>query len=141
MNREPRYISHMPDETEYTEQGFWEKLNTTAKKAGSDVVEKALQLYYAADAPTTPTWAKGVIFGALAYLIAPLDGIPDPIPFAGFSDDLGVLIVAISTVAFHITPEVNHPRINDVGLSLPHLPVLAPPMGGDTWYEARLEGS
>ena len=68
---------------EYTEKGFWEKLDNHAKKAGSEVVEKALQLYYAADSPTTPTRAKTMIYGALVYLIAPLDLIPDFIPVGG----------------------------------------------------------
>ena len=33
----------------YSEAGFWQKLNTFARKAGHDLVEKSLQLYYAAE--------------------------------------------------------------------------------------------
>ena len=90
----------------YSEAGFWQKLNTFARKAGHDLVEKSLQLYYAAESPDTPTGARGVVFGALAYFVAPLDAIPDVTPGIGFADDLCVLIGAVSAVAAHITPEV-----------------------------------
>ena len=43
--------------------------------------------------------------GALAYFISPIDAIPDPIPVIGFTDDLGVLIGAVATIAMHITPK------------------------------------
>ena len=87
----------------YSETSFWEKLNTFAFQAGSSLVEKSLQLYYAAESPDTPTWAKGVVMGALAYFVSPIDAIPDPIPVIGFTDDLGVLISAVATIAAHIT--------------------------------------
>ena len=90
----------------YSEASFWQKLNTFARKAGREVVDKSLQLYYAAESPDTPTWARGVIFGALAYFVAPIDAIPDVTPGIGFADDLCVLIGAVSAVAAHITPEV-----------------------------------
>ena len=90
----------------YSEAGFWQKLNTFARKAGHDLVEKSLQLYYAAESPDTPTWARGVVFGALAYFVVPIDAIPDVTPGIGFADDLCVLIGAVSAVAAHITPEV-----------------------------------
>ena len=90
----------------YSDAGFWQKLNTFARKAGHDLVEKSLQLYYAAESPDTPTWARGVVFGALAYFVAPIDAIPDVTPGIGFADDLCVLIGAVSAVAAHITPEV-----------------------------------
>ena len=90
----------------YSEAGFWQKINTFARKAGCELVEKALQLYYAAESPDTPTWARGVVFGALAYFVAPIDAIPDVTPGIGFADDLCVLIGAVSAVAAHITPEI-----------------------------------
>ncbi len=63
-------------------------------------------MFYAAQRPETPKWAKGVIYGALAYFISPLDGVPDALP-GGFVDDLSVLAGAIAMVALHITPEVS----------------------------------
>lgn len=93
-------------EKDYSEHGFWDKLKHFARKAGSEVVEKALWLYYAAQQPATPAWAKTVIFGALAYFILPIDAIPDLLPVVGYTDDLGVLATAIVTVSMYITDDV-----------------------------------
>jgi uncharacterized membrane protein YkvA (DUF1232 family) len=90
----------------YSDAGFWRKLSRFAKTAGAEVVERALQLYYAAQHPHTPAWAKTVIYGALGYFITPLDAIPDLVPAAGYTDDLGALMMALITVMMYITPEV-----------------------------------
>ena len=90
----------------YSDKRFWAKLGRYAKVAGREVVERALQLYYAAQAPETPKWAQGVICSALAYFIVPLDVVPDFVPAVGYSDDLGVLAMALVSIAMYITPEV-----------------------------------
>ena len=89
-------------EKEYSEDSFWEKVKNFAKNAGETVIEKALTLYYVAQDNDTPTWAKTTVYAALGYFISPIDAIPDVVPVAGFSDDLGVLAIAIATVAAHI---------------------------------------
>lgn len=33
-------------EKDFSDEGFWEKVKRYAKKAGSEVIEKALMLYY-----------------------------------------------------------------------------------------------
>ena len=63
-------------------------------------------LYYAAQREDTPAWAKAVIYGALGYFILPLDAIPDVMPGIGYTDDLGVLGAAITTVASYIDDSV-----------------------------------
>lgn len=93
-------------EQSYSDQGFWDKVLAFAKTAGREVIEKALWLYYAAQSPDTPAWARTVIYGALGYFIFPIDAIPDPTPVAGYADDLGVLVAAVSTVAAYINDEV-----------------------------------
>lgn len=65
----------------------------------------ALTLYYAMRDKETPKWARGVILGALAYFVLPIDGIPDMVPGVGFADDLGVLTAALAMVVAHITDE------------------------------------
>jgi len=90
----------------YSEENFWRKLSNYAKSAGIEVVEKALQLYYVARKPETPQWAKAAAYGALGYFIAPIDAIPDLTPFIGYSDDLGVLAMAMATLAFYIDDDV-----------------------------------
>jgi uncharacterized membrane protein YkvA (DUF1232 family) len=90
----------------YSQDKFWEKVRRYAKTAGKNVVETALQLYYAAESPQTPAGAKGVIYGALAYFISPIDIIPDLLPGIGYTDDLTVLLAAIGIVAANISPEI-----------------------------------
>ncbi|MBC3936784.1 YkvA family protein [Undibacterium rugosum] len=90
----------------YSDAGFWAKLRAFASQAGREVVEKALCLYYAAQRPDTPLWAKTAIFGALAYFISPLDAIPDVLPGVGYTDDLGVLAAALVTVGHYIDNDV-----------------------------------
>ncbi len=51
-------------------------------------------------------WARTTIYGALAYLISPIDAIPDFVPVVGFSDDLAAMAAAIAVVTAYITPEV-----------------------------------
>lgn len=90
----------------YTEEGFWSKIKKLAIKAGGKVLYYALLLFYTAIAPTTPMAKKSIIFGALGYLILPLDLIPDALPLVGFSDDLGALIACVKAVTSCITPEL-----------------------------------
>ena len=90
----------------YSRNGFWNKLRNFARTAGREVVEHALSLYYAAQAPHTPAWAKTIIYGVLGYFILPADLIPDPIPVVGFGDDLAALVAALAVVEIHVTPEI-----------------------------------
>jgi uncharacterized membrane protein YkvA (DUF1232 family) len=90
----------------YSDDGFWDKLTDFAKKAGLEVVEKALLLYYAAQEKATPVWAKTAIYGSLGYFISPIDAIPDLTPVVGYSDDLGVLALAIAAAASYINDNV-----------------------------------
>lgn len=92
-------------EKEFSEEGFWEKVKNYAKKAGKEVIETALKLYYAAQDEDTPTWATAIIYGALGYFILPIDVIPDIAPVVGYTDDLGVLLAAVASVAVHIKDE------------------------------------
>jgi uncharacterized membrane protein YkvA (DUF1232 family) len=42
----------------------------------------------------------------LTYFISPLDAVPDITPVLGYSDDLGVLVSAVLTVAMYVTDDV-----------------------------------
>ncbi len=86
--------------------GMIRRIARVAKRAGRTVVQKALLLFFAVRNPATPAWARRVIYGALAYLVLPLDTIPDFIPGVGFTDDLSVIVAALAAVAYYITPEV-----------------------------------
>jgi len=90
----------------YTDEGFWEKVKAIAKKAGAKLIYAALKLYYAAQAPQTPPWAKAIIYGALGYLILPIDVLPDVLPGIGFTDDLAMIAAALAVTASNITDDV-----------------------------------
>ena len=90
----------------YSEASFWEKLKQFALKAGYEVVEKALLLFYALQEERTPKWAKATIMGALGYFITPLDAVIDLTPGIGYTDDLGVLALAVTVVAAYINDTV-----------------------------------
>lgn len=100
---------------QFSPEAFWNKLRDFAVYAGREVVERALMLYYAAQRPETPVWAKLVIFSALAYFILPTDAIPDFIPISGYTDDLGTLLTALGVVASSITPEVEQAAKQQAG--------------------------
>ena len=96
---------------EYSDESFWAKLKELAAKAGrgavkggKGIVRRALVLYYCLKDDDTPAWARGVIVGALGYLILPTDTVPDPLP-GGLVDDLAVLAAAFALVLVHIKPE------------------------------------
>lgn len=87
------------------ERLFW-KLARFARVAGRMVVERALRLYYAAQDPRTPEWARRVIYAALAYFVIPIDVIPDVVPGIGYTDDLATLVVTLLVVSAYVSPEL-----------------------------------
>lgn len=90
----------------YSEKTFWNKVRKYALNAGIKVIYAVLLLYYALKEPKTPSWAKGVILSALGYFISPIDAIPDIMPVAGYTDDLGVLALALVAVGMFIDNNV-----------------------------------
>ncbi len=81
-------------------------LRKSLKEAGVKVVYAALLLFFAYRRSDTPKWAKNIIIGALGYLLAPIDTIPDLTPFLGFTDDFGVMLFGLVTIACYINEEV-----------------------------------
>ena len=92
-------------EDQYSETSFWKKVRKYGHKAGTTVLEPALKLYYASRDSDTPAWARTTIYAALGYFILPVDAIPDFLPAAGYTDDLGVLVAAVATVGAHVKEE------------------------------------
>jgi uncharacterized membrane protein YkvA (DUF1232 family) len=42
-----------------------------------------------------PLWVKGTFLASVAYIVSPLDFVPDAVPLLGQIDDLGVLIIGM----------------------------------------------
>ena len=99
----------------FSDQGFWNTLSRYAGKAGREVVEKALWLFYAARDPRTPVWVRNTIYGALGYFILPLDAVPDMLPIVGYSDDLAVMAAALLAVSRYIDEPVRQRARTTVG--------------------------
>jgi len=85
---------------------FWDKLAGLPAWAGCKVIRMALTLWYVLEDEDVPAWAKGAIVAALAYLILPLDAVPDFLPGIGFTDDVAALAAAVAEVAAWVTPSV-----------------------------------
>lgn len=89
----------------YSAPCLWRTLCKAALCAGRKTLLTALTLFYCLQDRDTPAWAKGVIVGALGYLVLPVDLIPDVIPGIGYTDDWGALVAALGTVAAYIKDE------------------------------------
>lgn len=105
MSDTPPFSSKLSAPRWYSAPRLWRTLSRAAAGAGRKTLLTALTLFYCLQDRDTPTWAKGVIVGALGYLVLPTDLIPDIIPGAGFSDDWGALVAALGTVAAYIKDE------------------------------------
>ena len=51
--------------------------------------------------PKMPARYKAITIGAIGYIVLPLDLIPDAIPVAGFTDDLGAASGALAAVTVY----------------------------------------
>lgn len=90
----------------FTHQGFFDKIQRIAKRAGAKLVYVALLLYYLLQSDKVSLKDKAIIIGALGYLISPLDIVPDAIPIAGLTDDLTVLLYALNKVWTSIDDDI-----------------------------------
>ncbi|HRO34291.1 MAG TPA: YkvA family protein [Brevundimonas sp.] len=81
-------------------RGFWPKITRTAARI--PFADQLLSVWYAARDPETPTAAKGIMLGALAYFVLPIDAIPDVFAGIGFTDDAAVIAALIATLGANI---------------------------------------
>ena len=83
----------------YTEDGFWGKVRKFCKDIGKDSLEQVFRLYYALESEKCSAKHKTIVYGALAYLVSPIDIIPDLTPLLGYTDDMGLIATALVAVA------------------------------------------
>lgn len=82
------------------QRGFWPKIRRTAARI--PFARQVISVYYSARDPETPTAAKGIMLGALAYFVLPIDAIPDIFAGIGFTDDAAVITALIATLGANI---------------------------------------
>ncbi len=85
------------------DEKFWKKLSRMATHI--PFAEDAVASYLCVRDPNTPMHVKGILLAALAYFILPFDGIPDLLPFLGFTDDAAVIAIALGKIQMHLKPE------------------------------------
>ena len=93
-------------EKQYSEEKFWSKVTTVAKKAGIKVIYMALLLYYALDSTSLSVKDRALIIGALGYFILPLDLVSDLMPAIGFLDDAAILLAIVKLLIVGIDNKV-----------------------------------
>ena len=99
-------------EQHYSDGDFLEKLTKYGKIIGINALYKAVQLWFVMQKPDVPAGTKAVIMGALGYLIAPLDFLPDLMPVLGYTDDLVAITFALIKVQGYIDEEVERKSKN-----------------------------
>lgn len=88
----------------YSSERLFNKIAKYAKTAGLKVVYAALLLYYAIADKAVPLKDKVVVMGALGYFICPADILPDILGPLGYTDDAGVLVMAVKSIWDNISP-------------------------------------
>lgn len=87
----------------FDDSSFSSKIRSVARRAGAELLHKALYLYEVMKDPATPLGTKTKIVAALGYFISPIDAMPDFIPIVGLTDDLAVLVYIAKQVKDHVT--------------------------------------
>ena len=83
-------------------RNFWPKLKRNLARV--PFAEDLIAAYFCALDPATPTRAKAILLGALAYFVMPVDLVPDFILGLGFVDDAAVLMAAINAIGANLKP-------------------------------------
>ncbi|WP_308638825.1 YkvA family protein [Paenibacillus silvisoli] len=93
-------IGDSDKQEQYVKDGFFKKLKKHASKI--PFAKDAAAMYFCAIDPETPTTAKAIAFGALAYIVLPFDLIPDIILVLGYTDDAAAFWAAYKAIAVHV---------------------------------------
>lgn len=80
--------------------GFWPKMRRVAARI--PFADQLLSVWYAARDPETPAAAKGIMLGALAYFVLPVDAIPDIFAGIGFTDDAAVIAALLAALGSNV---------------------------------------
>ena len=86
---------------------IWDGMKDYAVKVGRVAARPVLLLYYVMRSEETPTKDKLTIFGALTYIILPIDLLnAKRLPIIGWIDEVVSLAVAVQRMQKYITPEM-----------------------------------
>lgn len=86
---------------------MWEKIKENAKRFGRYTTRQALLMYYVLKSDNTPKSAKLIIYGALAYLVLPVNFISSKRhPILGWADEIAAIAIAYRKGREYVTPEI-----------------------------------
>ncbi|MEC7762328.1 MAG: YkvA family protein [Pseudomonadota bacterium] len=83
--------------------GFAAKVRRFGKRI--PFVRDAAAAYYAMLDPNVPMLTRAALVAPLAYLVMPVDAVPDFIAGLGFTDDLVVILAALRSFGNRLGPE------------------------------------
>jgi uncharacterized membrane protein YkvA (DUF1232 family) len=72
----------------------WETIKRYSQRAGREVLAVSEATYLTFLDPDLSWKAKSALLGSLAYLLLPVDALPDFLP-GGYADDLSVMLTAL----------------------------------------------
>ena len=106
-----QYIAENGDKLQkwYSDNKMDEKLERVGKKIGATILYPVLLLYNLFCAPSTTIGEKMAIVAPLAYLIMPIDMIPDAFATfagAGYVDDGAAVMACVKALSSSITLEI-----------------------------------
>lgn len=74
----------------------WETVKKYSRRAGKEVLAVAEACFLTLKDPLVPSRQKALILGAIAYLLLPVDAIPDFLP-GGYADDMALMFGALAS--------------------------------------------
>ena len=74
----------------------WKKIEKYSRRAGKEVLAISEAVFLTMKDPKISWAQKTLIVGSLAYLLLPIDAIPDFLP-GGYVDDVGIMLSAIAS--------------------------------------------
>ncbi|MFC4626364.1 YkvA family protein [Daeguia caeni] len=98
---EPGSESEFKSRSEKVKRGFWKTVRRAARH--TPFMEEVVAAYFCAMDEKTPTRVRMTLMAALAYFVLPFDVIPDMLAGIGFTDDMAVLMAALTAVRSHMT--------------------------------------
>ncbi len=75
----------------------WKTIQKYSKRAGKEVLAISEAVFLTMKDPKVSLRQKTMLLGSLAYLLMPLDALPDFLP-GGYADDIGVLLASLASV-------------------------------------------
>ncbi len=98
-------MSVVPSNKAPSDASFWQKMRKRFKTMGEEVAILAIKLWLVMKDANTPMPVKIAIGSALAYLVMPIDVIPDVLVGVGYTDDLAALAAAAKFAGSAMTEE------------------------------------